>query len=171
MKMNLFLHNKNFSFCLRIWKFFVQSWKNNQLCIGFFWKDCKLFHTIKLLPVPYKNLEFRSEHLKILPNSDLVQTWCIFRLDLDMPESGLRQASILSQMNICSSPDSDLEDIWVRSGADLVPIWADLTHTCSRSESGLEKVCFVTKSIPASVLIQTLPCQNETFTMSGQYLK
>ena len=67
------------------------------------------------LPVPYKNLETRSEHRKILPISDLVQTWCMFRLDMDMSESGLRQVCILSQKQICSRSDSDLEHIWVRS--------------------------------------------------------
>ena len=62
-----------------------------------------------------KNLETRSEHLKILPLSDLVQTWCMFRLDMDMSESGLRQVWILSQKQICSRSDSDLEHIFFRS--------------------------------------------------------
>ena len=60
------------------------------------------------VPVPYKNLETRSEHRKILPISDLVQTWCMFRLDMDMSESGLRQVWIPSQKQICSRPDSEL---------------------------------------------------------------
>ena len=71
------------------------------------------------VPVPYKNLETRSEHRKILPISDLVQTWCMFRLDMDMSESGLRQAWIPSQKQICSRPDSVLGHTWVRPGADL----------------------------------------------------
>ena len=70
-------------------------------------------------PVPYKNLETRSEHRKILPISDLVQTWCMFRLDMDMSESGLRQVRILSQKQTCSRSDSDLGHTWVRPGADL----------------------------------------------------
>ena len=82
-------------------------------------------------PVPYKNLETRSEHRKILPISDLVQTWCMFRLDMDMSESGLRRVWILSQKQICSRSDSDLEHIWVRS-----------EQICTRSESGLEQICF-----------------------------
>ena len=72
-----------------------------------------------------------------------------------MSESGLRQVWILSQKQICSRTDSDLGHTWVRPGADLLRSVSDLTHICSRSESDLEKVCFVTKSIPASVLIQT----------------
>ena len=65
-----------------------------------------------------QKLETRSEHRKILPISDLVQTWCMFRLDMDMSESGLRQVWIPSQKQICSRPDSDLKHTWVRPGAD-----------------------------------------------------
>ena len=74
---------------------------------------------LRTIPVPYKNLETRSEHHKILPISDLVQTWCMFRLDMDMSESGLRQVWLSSQKQICSRPDSDLGHTWVRPGADL----------------------------------------------------
>ena len=63
-----------------------------------------------------KNLETRSEHLKIFLISDPVQTWGMFCLDMDMSESGLRQVWILSHMQTCSRPDSDLEHSSVRSG-------------------------------------------------------
>ena len=62
-----------------------------------------------------KNLETRSEHLKILPFSDLVQTWCVFRLDLVMSESGLEQVWILSQ----SRPAQGLVQTWNIYGSDL----------------------------------------------------
>ena len=55
----------------------------------------------------------------------------------------------------CSRPGSDLEHIWVRSEPDLSESAPDLTHVSSRSESGLEQIYFVTKSIHAPVLIQT----------------
>ena len=63
-----------------------------------------------------KNLETRSEHLKIFLILDLVQTWGMFCLYMDMSESGLRQVWILSHMQTCSRPDSDLEHTSVRSG-------------------------------------------------------
>ena len=48
--------------------------------------------------LPNKNVETRSEHLKILLNSDFVQTWCMFRLEMEMSESGLRQVWLLSYL-------------------------------------------------------------------------
>ena len=42
----------------------------------------------------------------------------------------------------CSRSDSDLEHIWVRSEPYLSRSAPGLTHVCSRSESGLEQICF-----------------------------
>ena len=67
------------------------------------------------LEIHPKILETRSDHLKILPNSDLVQTWCLFWLDMVMSESGLRQVWILPQMQTCSS----LIQTWNIHGSDL----------------------------------------------------
>ena len=117
------------------------------------------------------NLETRSEHLKILPLSDLVQTWCMFRLDMVMSESGLKQVWILSQ----SRPAQGLIQTWNIYGSDLNQIWADLHQVWPIYAPGLNhalsRSAFVIESIPASVLIQTSPCPNETCTMSGQDLK
>ena len=74
-----------------------------------------------------KNLETRSEHLKILPLSDLVQIWCMYRLDMGMSESGLGQVWIPSQKQICSRPDSDLEQI----------CFCDRIHTCLSPDSDM----------------------------------
>ena len=118
-----------------------------------------------------KNLETRSEHLKILPLSDLVQTWCMFRLDMVMSESGLKQVQTLSQ----SRPAQGLIQVGNIYGSDLNQIWADLHQVWPMYAPGLNQAlsrsAFVIESIPASVLIQTCPCPNETCTMSGQDLK
>ena len=66
-------------------------------------------------PVLKKNLETRSEHLKILPISVLVQTWCMFLLDMDISESRLRLIWILSQM-----PAQRLVQTWNMLGLDLL---------------------------------------------------
>ena len=76
---------------------------------------------------------FRFPYLTKTWKSDLVQTWCMFRLDIDMSESGLRQVYILSQ---------DLEHTWNIYGSDLNISAPGLTHVCPRSESGLEQICF-----------------------------
>ena len=57
----------------------------------------------------FSESEPRSEHLKNLPISDLVQIRSLFWLGKYMSESGLMQVWILSQMQTCSRPDSDLE--------------------------------------------------------------
>ena len=86
--------------------------------------------TFMQVPVLSKNLETRSEHLKILPISDLVQTLCMFSLEMDISESGLRQVWIFSQMQTCSRPDSDLE---------LTPG----VGGCDKLRSGKQRVCSV----------------------------
>ena len=118
-----------------------------------------------------KNLEFKYEHLKFLLVSDLVQKWCMFRLDMVMSESGLKPVWILSQ----SRPAKGLIQTWIISGSDLNQIWADLHQVWHMYAPGLNQALsrstFVIESIPASVLIQACPFPNETCTISGQDLK
>ena len=93
--------------------------------------------------------------LKICLFQILSRQWCMFCLDMDMSESGMRQAWILSQIQNCSRPDSDLEHSWVRS-AD---IWVRSEWIWPMYVPGLNQALIrselVTESIPASVLIGT----------------
>ena len=83
------------------------------------------------LPVPNKNLKIRSDLLKILLISDLVQVWSMFYLNTGTSVSVLKQIWILSKVQTCRGAEPDL----LMCGASMHR--SGLVQTCR----DLELVC------------------------------